>query len=120
MTGLARRLGTGDAVVIGLGSMIGAGVFSAFSPAAAAAGTALLIGLAYVFIWEATLAAYLDGIRFLSIRRFTLALVHGLDQGRLATLDTSLGTGPAVAGTAIVLVGFATLAVWKLSRMDVP
>jgi APA family basic amino acid/polyamine antiporter len=46
VTALARRLGTGDAVVIGLGSMIGAGVFSAFSPAAAAAGTALLIGLA--------------------------------------------------------------------------
>jgi APA family basic amino acid/polyamine antiporter len=46
VTGLARRLGTGDAVVIGLGSMIGAGVFSAFAPAAAAAGTALLIGLA--------------------------------------------------------------------------
>ncbi|HUH21150.1 MAG TPA: APC family permease [Gaiellaceae bacterium] len=46
MTGLARRLGTGDAVVIGLGSMIGAGVFSVFAPAAAAAGTALLIGLA--------------------------------------------------------------------------
>jgi APA family basic amino acid/polyamine antiporter len=43
---LARRLGTGDAVVIGLGSMIGAGVFSAFGPAAAAAGSALLIGLA--------------------------------------------------------------------------
>jgi basic amino acid/polyamine antiporter, APA family len=46
VTGLARSLGTGDAVVIGLGSMIGAGVFSAFAPAAAAAGTALLIGLA--------------------------------------------------------------------------
>lgn len=43
---LARRLGTGDAVVIGLGSMIGAGVFSAFAPAAAAAGTYLLVGLA--------------------------------------------------------------------------
>jgi APA family basic amino acid/polyamine antiporter len=42
---LARRLGTGDAVVIGLGSMIGAGVFAAFAPAAAAAGTGLLIGL---------------------------------------------------------------------------
>jgi len=42
---LARRLGTGDAVVIGLSSMIGAGVFSAFAPAAAAAGTGLLIGL---------------------------------------------------------------------------
>jgi APA family basic amino acid/polyamine antiporter len=43
---LARRLGTGDAVVVGLGSMIGAGVFSAFAPAAQAAGSALLAGLA--------------------------------------------------------------------------
>lgn len=43
---LARRLGLGDAVAIGLGSMIGAGVFSAFAPAAAAAGSGLLIGLA--------------------------------------------------------------------------
>ena len=43
---LARRLGTGDAVVIGLSSMIGAGVFSALAPAAAAAGTGLLVGLA--------------------------------------------------------------------------
>jgi APA family basic amino acid/polyamine antiporter len=39
-------LGTGDAVVIGLGSMIGAGVFAAFGPAAHAAGAGLLIGLA--------------------------------------------------------------------------
>ncbi|WP_026875459.1 APC family permease [Jiangella gansuensis] len=44
--GLARRLGTVDAVVIGLASMVGAGVFAAFAPAAAAAGTGLLIGLA--------------------------------------------------------------------------
>lgn len=43
---LSRRLGLGDAVFIGLGSMIGAGVFAAFAPAAAAAGTGLLIGLA--------------------------------------------------------------------------
>ncbi|MCH6161651.1 APC family permease [Streptomyces marispadix] len=42
---LARQLGTADAVVIGLGSMIGAGVFAVFGPAARAAGTGLLIGL---------------------------------------------------------------------------
>ncbi|MFI2105272.1 APC family permease [Isoptericola sp. NPDC019693] len=50
MTQLARRLGTSDAVVIGLSSMIGAGVFAAFSPAAAAVlptgtGAALLVAL---------------------------------------------------------------------------
>ena len=43
---LARRLGLGDAVVIGLGSMIGAGVVAAIAPAAEAAGSGLLIGLA--------------------------------------------------------------------------
>jgi basic amino acid/polyamine antiporter, APA family len=46
MPELSRRLGTGDAVVIGLGSMMGAGVFAAFGPAARAAGVGLLIGLA--------------------------------------------------------------------------
>ncbi len=45
-TELARRLGLGDAIVIGLGSMIGAGVFAAFGPAARAAGSWLLVGLA--------------------------------------------------------------------------
>lgn len=42
---LARRLNTVDAVVIGLGSLIGAGVFAAFTPAAQAAGSGLLLGL---------------------------------------------------------------------------
>lgn len=43
---LRRTLGVGDAVVIGLGSMVGAGVFAALGPAAAAAGSGLLLGLA--------------------------------------------------------------------------
>ncbi|WP_295120013.1 APC family permease [uncultured Leifsonia sp.] len=42
---LARRLRLGDAVAIGLGSMIGAGIFASFTPAAAAAGAGLLVGL---------------------------------------------------------------------------
>lgn len=43
---LARRLGTADAVTVGLGAMIGAGIFAAVGPAAGAAGSGLLIGLA--------------------------------------------------------------------------
>lgn len=42
---LRRQLGVGDAVVVGVGSMIGAGVFAAWAPAADAAGTGLLLGL---------------------------------------------------------------------------
>ncbi len=62
---LARRLGTGDAVVIGLGAMIGAGVFAAFSPAAQAAGTGLLAGLvvaAVVAYCNATSSAQLAAV----------------------------------------------------------
>ncbi|WP_432589880.1 APC family permease [Streptomyces sp. HD1123-B1] len=43
---LGRRLGVLDAVVVGLGAMIGAGIFAALAPAARAAGSGLLIGLA--------------------------------------------------------------------------
>jgi APA family basic amino acid/polyamine antiporter len=63
--GLARRLGTTDAVVIGLGSMIGAGVFSAFGPAARAAGAGLLIGLgvaAVIAYCNATASAQLAAV----------------------------------------------------------
>jgi APA family basic amino acid/polyamine antiporter len=43
---LQRRLDVGDAVVVGAGSMVGAGVFAVWAPAARAAGSGLLIGLA--------------------------------------------------------------------------
>ncbi|WP_433433176.1 APC family permease [Nonomuraea sp. CA-141351] len=43
---LSRRLGTTDAVVVGLSAMIGAGVFAALAPAADAAGRWLLLALA--------------------------------------------------------------------------
>ncbi len=51
-----------DATVIGLGSMLGAGVFAAFTPAAQAAGSGLLVGLviaAIVALGNATSTAQL-------------------------------------------------------------
>lgn len=62
MTQLARRLTLTDAVVIGLGSMVGAGVFAVWAPAAAAAGGGLFIGLAlaaFVAYCNATSSAQL-------------------------------------------------------------
>lgn len=47
---LQRRLGLADAVVIGLGSMIGAGVFAVWGPAARVAGDGLLIGLGIALV----------------------------------------------------------------------
>ena len=63
--GLDRRLGTVDAVVIGLGAMIGAGIFSALGPAAKAAGSWLLAGLliaGFVAYCNATSSARLAAV----------------------------------------------------------
>jgi APA family basic amino acid/polyamine antiporter len=62
---LRRRLGLADAVFIGLGSMVGAGVFAAFTPAAQAAGSGLLIGLvvaAFVAFCNASSSAQLAAV----------------------------------------------------------
>jgi basic amino acid/polyamine antiporter, APA family len=65
-TRLKRTLRTHDAVVLGLGSMIGAGIFAAVAPAARAAGDALLVGLA--------IAAVVAWLNASSVAR--LAAVH--------------------------------------------
>ena len=65
MDRLARRLGTRDAVVIGIGSMVGAGVFAVWAPAARAAGDGLLIGLllaGFVAYCNATSSAQLAAV----------------------------------------------------------
>jgi ABC-2 type transport system permease protein len=111
----------GGAAATGAGLLVGAAAYAAiFTWAGLATRHALVIGLVYVFLWEAALAAYLDGIRYLSVRRFTLAVIEGLDHGRLATLDVSLGAGTGAVGAAIAVVGFTALAIRKLRRMDVP
>jgi ABC-2 type transport system permease protein len=103
------------------GLFAGAAAYTAiFTWAGLATRHALVAGLVYVFVWEATLASYLDGIRFFSVRRFALALVNGLDADRLTTVDITLGAGAAGVGVAVVMAGFAALAVRKLTRMDVP
>ncbi|MGH3858042.1 APC family permease [Actinokineospora sp.] len=62
VTQLTRRLGTVDAIAIGLGSMLGAGVFAVFAPAAASAGGAVLFALViagFVAYCNATASAQL-------------------------------------------------------------
>jgi ABC-2 type transport system permease protein len=111
----------GGALATGAGLLAGAAAYAAiFTWAGLATRHALLIGLVYVFIWEAALAAHLDGIRFLSVRRYTLALIHALDDGRLAGVDISLSPLTAAIGTAVVLACFTALTVRKLMQMDVP
>ena len=105
-TRLARQLGTGDAIVIGLGSMIGASVFATIGPAAAAAGSGLMIGLAVagvVAFCNATSSAQLAALYPASGGTY----VYGrLRLGRLAGFS---------AGWGFVIGKSATLSVTALT-----
>ena len=113
--------GVGGALGTAVGLFIGAAAYSAiFTWGGLVSRHALAFGLVYVFVWEASLAAYLDGIRFLSVRQYTLAIIHCLDEGRLATTDVALSLSGGLIGAAIVIAGFGALTVHRLRHMDVP
>jgi ABC-2 type transport system permease protein len=111
----------GGAAATGIGLLIGSAAYAAvFTWAGLALRHALIFGLVYVVIWEAVLAAYLDGIRYLSIRQFTLAIIGWLDSEQLATRDLSLGGAGGAIGAAVVIGVFSVLTARKLARIDVP
>jgi APA family basic amino acid/polyamine antiporter len=114
---LARRLGTPDAVFIGLGSMIGAGVFSAFSPAARAAGNGLLVGLivaAVVAFCNATSSAQLAAVYPVSGGTY----VYGRERlgpwwGFVAGWSFVIGKTASCAAMALTFAAYAVPAGWQ-------
>jgi ABC-2 type transport system permease protein len=77
---------------------------------------ALLLGLAYVLIWEGVLSGLLEGTKFLSIRQATLgvAAAFGID-----TPGDPLTPAVSVLVLVVVLVGATLLASWKLARFEI-
>lgn len=114
---LARRLNTFDASVIGLGSMIGAGIFAAFTPAAAAAGSGLLIGLlvaAIVAFCNATSSAQLAAVYPTSGGTY----VYGRERlgswpGFLAGWGFVIGKTASAAAMAMTFAAYAAPSGWE-------
>lgn len=80
---------------------------------------AIGIGLAYIVLWEGFFSGYVSGIRFLSVRHYAIALMHGLDPRRFAD-DPHVGLFATLVVALAVVAGFTLLTVRKLRRMDVP
>lgn len=116
---LARRLGTSDAVVIGLGAMLGAGVFAAFAPAAAAAGAgvgllAALAVAAVVAYCNATASAQLAAQYPTSGGTY----FYGREQlghwwGFLAGWGFVVGKTASCAAMALTFAAYAAPAGWE-------
>ena len=114
---LARRLGLGDAVVIGLGSMIGAGVFAAFAPAARAAGTGLLVGLALAAViafGNATSTAQLAAVHPTSGGVYAYGRAElGPWWGFLAGWGFVIGKTASCAAMALTFAAYVAPAGWE-------
>jgi len=109
---LARRLSTADAVMLGLGSMIGAGVFAAVRPAAEAAGAWLLVGLAlagFVAYINATSSAQLAALHPESGGTYVYARVRlGEYWGFLAGWGFVVGKTASLAAMALTFGSYAS------------
>jgi len=92
---LQRRLGIPGATAIGVASMLGAGVFVVWAPAAAAAGSAVLVAL--------PLAAVIAALNATSTTR--LAMRHPVSGGAYAYGRAELGPTAGFAAGLLFLLG---------------
>lgn len=79
---------------------------------------AIGIGLLFIVLWEGFFAGFVAGVRMLSFRYHTLALMHGLDERRFAE-SAHVGFTAVVVTTVLLLGGFVWLTIRRLRRMDV-
>lgn len=103
-----------------LAALLGSGAYaSLFVLLSLLSRRGLLIGLAYVLVWEGSLA-FLTALRNLSIAAYARRIVAGSFDGRDLTLSTA--DGPVVVAAlvlvAVIVLG-AALASWRLARLEV-
>ncbi|MCH8230458.1 MAG: ABC transporter permease subunit [Chloroflexi bacterium] len=107
-------------IAVTVGAFVGVALYSSvFIWAGLMTTRAIGFGLLYVFLWEGIFSSFVSGVRFLSIRHYSIALMHGLDERRFAGSD-NLSFGVAIGASVVVFVLFLLLSVRRLRRMDVP
>ncbi|MDP7212910.1 MAG: ABC transporter permease subunit [Dehalococcoidia bacterium] len=92
---------------------------SVFTWAGLMTNHALAFGLVYVFVWEAAIVNFLQGVRWLSIHHYTEATIHGFDDGQFAGDSATLDLGQALPAAGVVIALFVGLTIRRLTRMDV-
>ena len=114
---LARRLTLRDAIAIGLGSMIGAGVFSVWAPAIGAAGSGVLVALgiaAVVAYCNATASAQLAAAHPVAGGTYAYARAEiGPWWGFVAGWCFVIGKIASCAAMAMTFAAYAAPAGWE-------
>jgi ABC-2 type transport system permease protein len=106
-------LGLAYAVAAGVGALEYTAVFVALS---LLTSRALVVGLAYVVIWEGAVAGLFEGTRIFSIRQHALAIADAI--GGEGAIPAFLELAPALAAAAIVVVVATIFAIRRLERVE--
>ncbi len=87
-------------------------------------GQALGIAIVYVFVWEGIAAGIFSGIRYLSIRSYSIITMQDIGGELLDTVGAIAGSQIALnvglGGAAAVVIAFLALTLIQLRNMDVP
>jgi ABC-type transport system involved in multi-copper enzyme maturation permease subunit len=120
VVGLEGGVRTGLAVGVAL--LAGVVTYSAvFTWAGLMTSRALAFALIYAVLWEGLISSFFGGVRYLSVRGYTLAIMYGIDESGFEALGPRVIELPAALGGAVgVTVIFFWLTVRRLRRMDVP
>ncbi len=112
----------GTVFTVGIALLAGVAAYaSVFTWAGLITPRALSYGLVYVLVWEGLLSTFLTGIRFLSVRGYTLSLLHGIDATNFESLEDRVIAFPAaIIGAVGVTLVFFFLTQYRLRTMDVP
>ncbi|MCC7088189.1 MAG: ABC transporter permease [Dehalococcoidia bacterium] len=80
---------------------------------------ALIVGLLYVFIWEGVITRLFAGVRFLSVRQYTLGIADTVVDVPARVFNPRLGEMEAVALATITTALTVYLAVRRLRRWEI-
>ena len=110
------------ALAVAVALLLGVTAYAAiFTWTGLVTGRALAIALLYVLLWEGIIGTFIRGVGYLSVRGYTLAIMHGLDESAFEVIgDRTIALPAALVGAVLVTGVFFWLAVLRLVRMDVP
>ena len=87
-------------------------------------GQALGLAIVYVFVWEGAAANIFSGIRYLSIRSYSLITMREAGGSTLYEISpvagAEIGVAVALGGAAAIVIAFLALTLIQLKNMDVP
>jgi len=100
-------------VAYAAGALLGGAAYCAlFALLSVMTRHAVVIGLIYLLVWEGLLGGLLDGVRWLSITRWSAAVIEQVDGG--IEISERLGATYAVVATLVVIVAGTWFTGWRL------